>query len=118
MQFVRRFRPVWRAMLTIWHAGAIPMGVYILVYTIIAALQGWITWGLVAVIGPHDLQTFWMIIDALLAFVVMLVIEPVRVALVAAAYDHAVGSAEAPTTALAAPAGETAEAPAPPRSPD
>ena len=139
MQFVRRFRPVWRAMLTIWHAGAIPMGVYILVYTIIAALQGWITWGLVAVIGPHDLQTFWMIIDALLAFVVMLVIEPVRVALVAAAYDHAVGSAEAPvsetarmqmdaaappattalaTPALAAPAGETAEAPAPPRSPD
>ena len=134
MQFVRRFRPVWRAMLTIWHAGALPMGVYILVYTIIVALQGWITWGLIVVIGPNDLQTFWMIVDALLAFVVMLLIEPLRVALVAAAYDHAAGVSDAPAaetakvqvdaaapptaTAAAAPAEETAEAPAALRSPD
>lgn len=107
MQFVRRFRPVWRAMLTIWHAGAIPMGVYILAYTVVAALHGWLTWGIIAAIGPHDLQTFWMIVDALIAFAVMLVLEPVRVALVAAAYDHSVGA-----SLVSPPADSDADAPA------
>lgn len=127
MQFVRRFRPVWRAMRTIWHAGAIPMGVYILAYTIVAALHGWLTWGIIAAIGPHDLRTFWMIVDALIAFAVMLVLEPVRVTLVAAAYDHSVGaSREASpaasgdadaTTAPATPAAGTSATAAQPQSP-
>ena len=95
MQFVRRFRPVWRAMLTIWRAGAIPMGIYILVYTIVAALQGWIAWGIIAALGPHDLHSFWMIADALIALAALLIVEPLRVALVAAAYDHAIGGAPA-----------------------
>ena len=118
MQFIRRFRPVWRAILTIWHAGAIPMGIYILAYTIVVALQGWVTWGIIAAVGPHDLQTFWMIVDALIALAVMLLIEPVRIALVSAAYDHSLGATmNAAVSAPEATDEDPADAATPPATP-
>jgi len=113
-EITARFRPVGRAIVTIWHAGAIPMGVFVLAYTVVMALQGWLRWGIVAVIGPHDLVEFWTIFDALLVLAVVAVVEPLRIALVAAAYDHA-----AARLAPATPAGEAARSAArtPPREP-
>ncbi|HEX5857399.1 MAG TPA: hypothetical protein VFY91_04745 [Microbacterium sp.] len=109
-EITARFRPVGRAIVTIWHAGAIPMGIFVLAYTVVMALQGWLRWGIVAVIGPHDLIEFWTIFDALLVLAVVAVTEPLRIALVAAAYDHAAARL------AVAPAGE-ADAPAPEGAP-
>jgi hypothetical protein len=87
-----RFRPIGRAFALIWQAGAIPMGVFILSYTVVIALQGWLSWGLTRVIGPHDLDDFWLLIDSLLVLTVAVLTEPLRIAVVAAAYDHALGA--------------------------
>ena len=110
-----RFRPVGRAILTIWHAGAIPMGIFVLAYTVVMALQGWLRWGLTALIGPHDLLAFWTVFDALVVLAVVAVIEPLRIALVAAAYDHAaarLADEPAPEAVGPAPAEDSAAAPA------
>jgi hypothetical protein len=84
-----RFRPVGRAILLIWHAGAIQMGLFVLAYTVVMALQGWLRWGLNTLIGPQELYGFWVVMDSVVILAVISVTEPVRVALVAAAYDHA-----------------------------
>lgn len=84
-----RVRAVVNAVATIWHAGAVPMGVFILGYTVVMALEGWLRWAIVAALGPHDLSAFWMVIDTALIVAVVAVVEPLRVSVVAAAYDHA-----------------------------
>lgn len=88
-EITARFRPVWRAVLLIWHAGAIPMGLFVFGYTVVVALQGWLRWGVNTLIGPQSVTEFWFVYDPVVILVVVAVTEPVRIALVAAAYDHA-----------------------------
>lgn len=90
-QITARFRPLGRAFVLIWHAGAIPMGLFILGYTVVMALQGWLRWGITGLIGPQDVEGFWYIIDAAVILAVVAITEPLRIAVVAAAYDHALG---------------------------
>lgn len=97
-QATGRFRPIGQAFVTIWHAGAIPMGIFVLAYTVVISLQGWLRWALLTAIGPHDLSTFWLVVDPLIILVVVMIVEPLRVALVAAAFDHALAT-EAATAA-------------------
>lgn len=101
-QATARFRPIGQALLTIWHAGAIPMGIFVLAYTVVMSLQGWLRWALTEAIGPHDFETFWMVADPLIILAVVMIVEPLRVALVASAYDHALATEAATETARTA----------------
>lgn len=136
-EITARFRPVGRAIALIWHAGAIPMGLFVLAYTLVMALQGWLRWAITGLIGPQDVYGFWFIVDAVVILAVVAITEPLRIAVVAAAYDHALGrltpaeeaaqeapvedaSGEAGATTAADPARapRTAEESRPPRSPE
>lgn len=88
-ELTSRFRPVSSALVTIWRAGALPMGVFILTYAVIGALYGGAWWGITRLLGPHELNSFWMLIDGLVLLAALALTEPLRIALVAAAYDFA-----------------------------
>ncbi|MCS5713593.1 hypothetical protein NVV95_03375 [Herbiconiux sp. CPCC 205716] len=82
-----RFKPTVSAFLLIWRAGAAPMGLFVLGYTVIEAGSSWLLLAGVRLIGPHDLHAWWMNFDDMLVFVVGVIVEPLRLCLIAAAYD-------------------------------
>lgn len=82
-----RWRPFADALLLIWRAGVVPMGIYILGYTVLESASAWLDFAAVRVIGPHDLNSWWMNFDQILSFAVDVVVEPLRLCLVAAAYN-------------------------------
>ncbi|MCU1405838.1 MAG: hypothetical protein JWQ43_2141 [Glaciihabitans sp.] len=87
VDFFSRFTPVTNALVLIWRAGVVPVGLFVLAYTVLESARTWLDLLAVRVIGPHDLQTWWMNFDDILSFVVALLIEPIRLCLIAAAYD-------------------------------
>ncbi|MFB2598076.1 hypothetical protein ACEXQE_09815 [Herbiconiux sp. P17] len=110
-----RWRPLVNAFLLIWRAGVVPMALFVLGYTVIEAASGWLLFAGVRLIGPHDLNSWWMNFDDILVFVVGVILEPLRLCLIAAAYDFCLRKLEerreaadalpaAPPTAPAAPA--------------
>ncbi len=89
--FISRFQPIGRALLLMWRAGPVLIGSYILLFTILLFVASILEWGITRVIGPQDIVGFWEI-NAPLAFLfIPLIIEPLRVVLVASAYDAVIG---------------------------
>lgn len=88
---VARFQPIARALLLMWRAGPVLIGSYILLFTILLALDAVFEWGITRAIGPHELAGFWMVNQPLIFLIVPLVVEPLRVVLVASAYDAVIG---------------------------
>ncbi|RFA21035.1 hypothetical protein [Subtercola boreus] len=82
-----RWRPFADALLLIWRAGVVPMGIFILGYTVLESASAWLDFAAVRIIGPHDLGSWWMNFDQILSFVVDVIVEPLRLCLVAAAYN-------------------------------
>jgi hypothetical protein len=85
--FIGRWTPLTNAVVLIWRAGVLPMGIFVLAYTVLEAANLWLRLAGVQLIGPHHLNTWWMNFDDMLSFVVSVLVEPVRIALIAAAYD-------------------------------
>jgi hypothetical protein len=85
--FIGRWTPLANAVVLIWRAGVLPMGIYVLAYTVLEAANLWLRLVGVQLIGPHPLQGWWMNFDDMLSFVVSVLVEPLRIALIAAAYD-------------------------------
>lgn len=89
--FISRFQPIGRALLLMWRAGPVLIASYILLFTILLFVASILEWGITRVIGPQDIVGFWEI-NAPLAFLfIPLIIEPLRVVLVASAYDAVIG---------------------------
>ena len=88
---VSRFQPIGRALLLMWRAGPVLIGAYVLLFTIVLALDAAFEFGISRLVGPHELNGFWMVNAPLIFLVVALVIEPLRIALVASAYDAVIG---------------------------
>lgn len=86
-----RFQPIGRALVLMWRAGPILIGSYVLLFTILLGLDAALEVGVTRVIGPQELGGFWMVNAPLIFLFVPLVIEPLRVVLVAAAYDEVIG---------------------------
>jgi hypothetical protein len=86
-----RFRPIGRAIVLMWRSGPLLIGGYVLLYTLVQAAEGWGRVGLTRIIGPHDIATFWQVADVVILLLVPLIIEPVRIALVAGSYDATIG---------------------------
>ncbi|MDO9398504.1 MAG: hypothetical protein Q7T71_18320 [Herbiconiux sp.] len=82
-----RWRPLVSAFLLIWRAGVVPMGLFVLSYTVLEAAGNWLLLAGVRLIGPHDLHAWWMNFDDIMVFVVSVLLEPLRLCLIAAAYD-------------------------------
>ena len=107
-----RWRPLANALLLIWRAGVAPMGFFVLGYVILEAAGTWLQLAAVRLIGPHDLESWWMNFDDMLTFVISVILEPLRICLIAAAYDYCLRKLEerrdaADAAAIAAGAPET-----------
>lgn len=100
--WVDRWRPLANAVLLIWRAGVVPMGLYVLAYVVLEAAISWLLLAGVRIIGPHDLYGWWRNFDGILVFVVTAIIEPVRIALIAAAYDFCLRKLEERRDAVSA----------------
>ncbi|GAT74136.1 hypothetical protein [Microbacterium hydrocarbonoxydans] len=85
-ELASRFKPMGRALLLMWRAGPVLITGYILLYTLVLAIQPLLERGIVTLIGPHEL-TFWVTFSTLIATAPILIAEPVRIAIVAGAYD-------------------------------
>lgn len=105
-----RFRPIWSALLLMWRAGPMLIASYVLFYAVVVAMERLLGLAATRIVGPHE-EAFWFANMELITLAVPLIIEPLRVSLVAGAYDSVVGrlvsgrtrateaaaSAEAPT---------------------
>jgi len=85
--FLGRWRPLGNALVLIWRAGVLPMGVFVLAYTVVEAATSWGFLAGIQLIGAHDLSSWWGTFDQILGFAIDTVIEPLRICLVAAGYD-------------------------------
>lgn len=65
---------------------------YILLYTVAKAADPAGEWLATRVLGPHDRNAFWVYADILVTFMTLVALEPIRTAVVAAAYDTTLGT--------------------------
>ena len=89
-QLGSRFRPIGRALLLMWRAGPVLVASYALVFVAVGALESYLRWGITRLIGPQD-QMFWTIAYGVIMLLPMLLIEPLRIAVIAGAYDATLG---------------------------
>lgn len=87
-----RFRSIWNAVVLMWQAGPVLIGGFVLLYTLVQALTTVLGIGFTRALGPHDFQSFWAVFGPLLFLVVPILIEPLRLSIVASAYDSTIGT--------------------------
>ena len=85
--FLGRWKPLGNALVLIWRAGVVPMGLFVLAYTVLEAASSWGFLAGVQLIGAHELQSWWATFDQILGFGIDAVLEPLRICLIAAGYD-------------------------------
>ena len=109
-EFAGRFRPIGRVLVLMWRAGPLLIGGYILLYTVVLALQQLLRLGLTRALGPNEFYSFWLVADAVILLIVPLVIEPLRIAFIGGAYDAVLGRLRsADASALTDPNGDLSE---------
>jgi len=89
--FVDRWRPVGLAARLIWRSGPIALGTYLLAFAVLTTGAEWLRFGLYRLLGPHDLAWWFGASDGV-ELVVDTIVAVLQVALVAAAFDHALRS--------------------------
>jgi hypothetical protein len=112
--FLDRWRPVVLAARLIWRSGPVALGTYLLGFAVLTAGAEWLRYLTYRLIGPHDINWWYGASDGV-EWAIDTVMTVLQVALVAAAFDHALRSDEAEKlvdeagdaiSAAAAPAGE------------
>lgn len=106
--FLAPFRSIAAAFLLMWRAGPVLIAGYVLLFTVVAFAQEWLLVGAGRAIGPQELNAFWVPMSVVVVAVVSVLIEPVRVAVIAATYDRTVAALQP------APSPADAEAPGDP----
>lgn len=91
--FVERWKPLVDALVLMWRAGPIPLALFVLGYLVIDAATQWSLRAVALLIGPREM-TFWFAFDELIGFAVVLLWEPLRITLIAAAYDFCLARLE------------------------
>lgn len=86
---VGRFRPIGAAIVLMWRAGPLLIAGYVLLFTLVGFGGQWLLVGASRALGPHD-ATFWAPISLALVSLVTVLVEPVRVSVIAATYDATV----------------------------
>ncbi len=90
-QFTGRFRPIWNALTLMWRAGPVLIGSYVLLFTVVLAIESLVGIAITRLIGPQHVGSFWMPYSTLVYLVIPLLVEPLRMITVAAGYDATVG---------------------------
>ena len=108
--FAGRWRPLGNALVLIWRAGVLPMGVFVLAYTVLEAATSWGFLAGVQLIGAHDFNEWWRNFDQILGFGIDAIVEPLRICLIAAGYDFCLRKLEERREAAAATPADSAEA--------
>ncbi len=113
-----RWRPVVLSARLIWRSGPIALGTFVLAFAVATAAGDWLRMLGYRLLGPHE-TGWWYGASDVIGLVVDIVVALLQVALVAAAFDHALRSDSA--RALVEDAGDAvssaaAPAAAPPRS--
>lgn len=85
-EFRSRFQPIGAAFLLMWRSGPLLIASYVLLYAVVKALETTLGLAIVRLIGPHD-AVFWAAISVILGLLPLVLIEPIRVSLIAATYD-------------------------------
>jgi hypothetical protein len=88
---ISRFTPIWNALVLMWRSGPVLIGGFVLLYTVLLAMEGLLESGVTRMVGPHGIDEFWLVWDQLIFLIVPLLIEPVRIALIAGGYDAVIG---------------------------
>jgi len=86
-----RWRPVALAARLIWRSGPIAIGTYLLAFAVLTASTDWIRVGVYRLLGPHD-TAWWYGASDVVALGMAAIVGVLQVALVAAAFDHALRS--------------------------
>lgn len=89
--FLDRWRPVTLAARLIWRSGPIALGSYLLGFAVLTAGGEWLRYLSYRLLGPHDLAWWFGASDGV-EMVTDTIIAVLQVALVAAAFDHALRS--------------------------
>ncbi len=87
---VSRFRPIGAAIVLMWRAGPVLIAGYILLFTLVELGLQWLMVGASRAIGPGEFQAFWVPMSVAVVMVVTVLVEPVRIAVIAATYDATV----------------------------
>ncbi len=84
---VERWQPIATALRLIWRAGPVAMGLYVLLFGVLTVGAEWLRFVLYRALGPHELS-WWGAWEQPIGLVLDLVVFPLQVCLVAAAFDR------------------------------
>lgn len=82
-----RWAPISQAARLVWRSGPLTMALFVLSYAVLGTAADWLQVGVNRLIGPQELG-FWMATDTTISLVVSLVVEPLRIALIAATWAY------------------------------
>jgi hypothetical protein len=90
-----RWEPIVTAAGLVRRSGPVAFGTYILGFTLVTAGTPWLNLAISRLLGPHE-PAFWNVTQQPIALLVALITVPLQLAIVAAAFDHALGAARHP----------------------
>jgi len=91
---LQRFESLWAAVAVVWRGGPVIFGAAVLAYSLWAYAERLAAQGLLRSVGGHE-TWFWSAFLPLLTVAVAAIAEPLRVAIVATAYDAVIARPEA-----------------------
>lgn len=103
---LHRFESLWAALAVIWRGGPVLFAATVLAYAVWGLAQWWGTRGVLVLVGGRD-SDFWAAFLPLILVGIGAVFEPLRVAVIATAYEAVVAR---PGTGLESASGSDAEA--------
>lgn len=89
-QLFGQWTPMIDALKIIWRAGVVPLGFFVLLWTVFTAGSGLLTWLITRLIGPQPLIGWWSVWLPVVESCVEAVLMPLQITLVAAAYAYSV----------------------------
>jgi hypothetical protein len=84
-------KPLLLSARVIWRGGIVFLAVYVFAYALWVCVGDWVLAGIYAAIGPHP-YGWWMATDQPIGFLIDLLVEPVRISLLAVAFDFCLRS--------------------------
>jgi len=79
-------KPLLLSARVIWRGGIVFLAVYVFAYALWVSIGDWVLAGIYSAIGPHPYR-WWMSTDQPIGFLIDLLVEPVRISLLAVAFD-------------------------------
>ncbi|GEK80473.1 hypothetical protein [Agrococcus baldri] len=86
-----RLSPIWRALVLMLRGGPLLFGATVLLYALLVWFEGGLSWATTRMVGANDFFAFWAVWDVLLLLPVAVIVESLRVVIVAGAYDAMIG---------------------------